>query len=752
MAKGKSLSEHEVSAILANELKNSYGYFDTGLVDDRKKANEYYFGEAFGNEVEGRSQVVSTDVADTIESILPALLRIFTASDNIVKVDHVTQEDIQIAKQASDYLNHIFNKDNEGFTTLYSMFKDALLHKNGIVKVYWDTSENTKQETYEKLSEAEFTMLIDEDGVEVKEHTEYADETFKEHKENIKEQINAVGDQVSADLMEQQLKEVPVPKLHDVVITRTETFGKVKFEAVPPEEFLIQRRAKTLEDAHFLCHRTTKTRSELVEMGFDYDLVYSLAGETTQRYNEEKSTRHRNIDDDFTSETGDSSTDEIAICESYIKIDEDGDGIAELRKITSSGDDSNTILDDVIVDSQPFCSITPIMVPHRFYGRSVSELVEDIQLIKSTVMRQILDNMYLTNNNRVAVMDGQVNLEDLLTNRPGGVVRTKAAPGQVMMPMTTQTINTQAFPLLEYLDTVKENRSGITKYNQGMDTDTLNKTASGINTILSQSQMRIELIARIFAETGVKDLFKKIFELVVKYQDKERIIKIRNNFVPMNPMEWRDRCNVTIQVGLGTGSRDQQLSILNQILRQQIEGIKLQGSPAGPIVNMTNIYNTLAKIVENAGLKDVDSFFTDPQTGMQNMPPPKPKEPTEFEKVSQIQTQQKAAEAQMQYENRMREIELRYQKMMLDFEAKIKELEMKYEADIDEKAIKREAMKMKGISESNKQMLDQATKSLLQPNQGMPRQPMPRQPQPSSDTFIEIDVGPTKGTNKGPKS
>jgi hypothetical protein len=261
--------------------------------------------------------------------------------------------------------------------------------------------------------------------------------------------------------------------------------------------------------------------------------------------------------------------------------------------------------------------------------------------------------------------------------------------------------------------------------------------------------MRIELIARIFAETGVKDLFKKIFELVVKYQDKERIIKIRNNFVPMNPMEWRDRCNVSIQVGLGTGSRDQQLGILNQILRQQIDGIKLQGSPHGPIVSMTNIYNTLAKIVENAGLKDVDSYFTDPQVGMQQMPPQQQKEPSEFEKVSQIQTQQKAAEAQMQYENRMRELEFRYQKMMLDFEAKVKELEMKYESDIDEKAIKREALKMKGISESNKQMLDQATKNLLQPNQGMPQ--VPKQQQPSSDTFIEIDVGPTKGTNKGPK-
>lgn len=177
MAKGKPLAEHEIKAILGEHINNSYGYFETELTDSRRKATEYYFGEAFGNEQDGRSQVVSTDVADTIESILPALLRIFTASDNIVKVDPVTEEDVEIAKQATDYLNHIFNKDNEGFTTLYSMFKDALIQKNGIVKVYWDTSESVKQETYEGLSEAEFTMLVDEDGVEVKEHTEYKDKT-----------------------------------------------------------------------------------------------------------------------------------------------------------------------------------------------------------------------------------------------------------------------------------------------------------------------------------------------------------------------------------------------------------------------------------------------------------------------------------------------------------------------------------------------------------------------------------------------
>ena len=729
MAKGRPLDEHAISGLLGEQIRNSYGFFESELTQSRRKANEYYFGEAFGNEVEGRSQVVSTDVADTIESILPPLLRIFTASDNIVRVEPVSQEDVRIAEQATDYLNHIFNKDNEGFTTLYTMFKDALLQKNGICKVYWDNSEKVERETYEKLSDDEFEMLIAEDGVEVKEHTEYEDETFLEQKANAEEKLAEQQDSLQASMMREELDKIPTPMMHDVVITRTQTFGRVKFEAIPPEEFLIERQAKSLKDANFVCHRVPTSRSALLEMGFDYDKVYSLPVENKERYNEERSTRFRNLDDDYDRSVGDASTEEVIVYESYIRMDTDGDGIAELRKITSAGDGGYTILDNVPVDSHPFCSLTPIIVPHRFYGRSVSELVEDIQLIKSTVMRQVLDNMYLTNNNRVAVMDGQVNLDDLLTNRPGGIVRTKSAPSQVMMPLQNQALTQQAFPLLQYLDTIKEERSGITKYNQGMDTDTLNKTASGINTILSQSQMRLELIARVFAETGVKDMFKKIFELVVKYQDKERIVKIKNNFVPMNPMEWRDRCNVTIHVGLGTGSRDQQLQILNAILGRQLEAIKLQGSAQGPVVNLNNIYNTLARIIENAGLKDVASYFTDPRLGQQMMKP-QPKPPSEFEKVSQIQTQQKAAEAQMNYENRMREMELKYQKMILEFETKAKELELKYQADIDEKAIRREALDMKGISDTNKQMLDAASKELLQPEE----------PQVSRTT-IAIDVG-----------
>jgi len=713
MAKGKPLTELEVGSIVSSEIKASLGYIGSDITEQRQKSLEYYFGEPFGNEQEGRSQVVSTDVSDVIESILPTLLRTFAASDEIVKCEPVTAEDEEVAKQASDYLNYIFNKDNDGFITLYTLFKDALIQKNGVAKIYWDNSTKRERESYERLSEDEYTMLLDEDGVEVKEHTEYDDESAVKERDKVLEEVAQLGQAVDPMMLD-QLENAPIPMLHDVVIERIETFGKVKIEAIPPEEFLIERRAKSIQDANFVAHRTTVTRTQLIEAGFDHDKVYSLPSDTQDKYNEEKITRFRNLDYDYDSNAGEASTDEISIFECYIRIDEEGDGIAKLRKVTLAGTEGYTVLDNELCDSIPFVSVTPIIVPHRFYGRSVSEMTEDLQLIKSTVMRQLLDNMYLTNNNRVAVMDGQVNLDDLLTNRPGGVVRTKGSPGQVMMPMQTQTINSQAFPMLEYLDTVREQRTGITRYSQGMDADSLNKTATGVNTILSQAQMRVELIARIFAETGVKDMFLKMFELIVKHQDKERIVKIRNNFVPFRPMEWRNRCNISISVGLGTGSRDQQLSILNNILQTQLKGLELQGSPAGPMVNLRNIYNTLSKIVENAGLKNPNAFFTDPDIGMQNMPPPQPPQPTEFEKVSQLQVQGENYRKQIDSELKVKQLEKDYQEMILKFETRIKELELQYGTKINEGELRNNAMLAKEEIIQQGKIQEQAQKALLE--------------------------------------
>ena len=641
---------------------------------------DYYFSEPFGNEQEGRSQVISTDVADTIESILPQIMRTFTASPKAVQCIANNAGDEPIAKQATDYLNHVFYKDNDGFTNLYTFFKDALLQKNGIIKVFWDDSMDVERSSYYGLTDDEFALLLADPEVKVLEHTEYE----RDNEEALKEAQKFLNDRMIPD-------QVPMAeKMHDVVVNRVKKKGKVCIENVPPEEFLIARNAKSIPDAHFTAHRKFITRSELVEMGFDPETIAKLPADVNNKYSEEKVSRKRYAEDEETAPTTDKANEEILIYECYMKLDEDEDGIAELRKVTVAGDSSYEILDNVPYDRCPFVSVTPILVPHRFYGRSVSELVEDVQLVKSTIMRQLLDNMYLTNNNRVAVMDGQVNIDDLLTNRPGGIVRTKQPPQSVITPMASQPLNQAAMPLLEYLDTVREQRTGITRYSQGMDADSLNKTASGLNQILTQAQMRVELICRVFAETGVKQLFNKVLEVVTKYETKEKIIRVNEQYVTMMPMEWANKCNVEIQVGLGTGSKDQELAILNVILERQIQAINLQKSAAGPMVNLRNVHNTLTKLVEAAGLRNVETYFTDPVVGAAQMPPPLPPQPTEFEKVTLAQVQGENQRKILDTQIKEKELELKTQEMMLNMEVRLKELEAKYQMSIDSNEIKKE--------------------------------------------------------------
>ena len=705
----KKITDIELRGIINSEITNALGYMGGNLSSQRKKSLEYYMGEKLGTEIDGRSQVVSTDVADTIETILPNLLRIFTSSEKVVKCEPVKVEDVKLAEQVTNYINYIFNKDNDGFSILYTWFKDALLEKNGIVKVYWDESESVEQETYQNLSDDEYRLLIEDDDVEVIVEESFEDETAKAQLEVVKAMAIKTGE---------IMPEMPIPMMHNCIIKRTNGSGKVKIENIPPEEFLIQRSAKTIEEANFVAHKVSKTRSELVEMGFDQKKVDDLPTSNEILLNDERMQRYSDIDETPFNDAPDHSTEEIELFECYIRVDTDGDGIAELRKITVAGAGGYTILENMACDNMPFCSITPIPMAHRFYGRSVAELVEDVQLVKSTVMRQLLDNMYLTNNNRVAIMDGMVNLDDLLTSRPGGVVRTKQPPSQVMMPMQNQTISQQAFPLLEYLDTVRETRTGVTRYSQGLDADSLNKTATGVNTLMSQSQMRMELIARVFAETGVKDLFKRIFELTCKYQDKERVVELNNQFIPVKPTEWRNRYNISITVGLGTGSSEQQIGMLNNILERQLQAFQLQGGQEYPMVSLKNIYNSLAKIVENAGLKNVDNYFVNPDMGKSMVQPPQQPAPTPIEKIefTRIASEEKRKNAQLELE--LKELKSRNAGMLLDQEIRMKELELKYNAQIDTQQMRADADLNKIlVSESIKDFRNSNDKSQMLQNQ-----------------------------------
>tara|TARA_R110000744_G_scaffold164380_1_gene281468 strand:- start:2955 stop:5108 length:2154 start_codon:yes stop_codon:yes gene_type:complete len=663
-------SDSEILSLLNSEIRASSGYIGGEIVTRRKKSLEYYLGKPFGNEQEGRSQVISTDVSDTVESLMPSLMKIFTAGDNVFHCEPVGPEDERVAKQATDYINHTFYKENRGFTALYTAFKDALIQKNGILKIYWDDSEKTTREEYHKLTDDEYNILIADDEVSVGKH--------KEYKEDLKDSANQSIDKIT---------------YHDVVIYKTESYGQVKIEGVPPEEFLIERRAKSIDTANFVCHRTLMSRTQLVEMGYDKDVVDKLSTGDSEYYLEDRQVRHQGVDFSSPQDKGDESSEEVLVHECYIRMDANEDGKSELYKVCLGGIGAYKILGMDEVDSIPFVSMTPIIMPHRFYGRSVSELIEDIQLIKSTVMRQMLDNMYLTNNNRIAIQDGQVAIDDLLTNRPGGIVRTKQPPANVMQVMTAQPITEQASGLLGYLDSVIESRSGVTKASQGLSSDSLNTdTATGMNQVLTQSQMRMELIARTFAETGIKDLGIKIFELLCKYQQKEKLLRIRGEFVPMTPYEWRDRVNLSVKVGLGTGSKEQQLILLNSILQKQLQAIQLQGNHHGPVVNLKNIYSTLEKLVENAGLGSAEPFFMDPVVGAASMPPIPPPPPTEFEKVSLAQVQGENERAVLNAQVSMKKSEAEMRQKLLEFELAIKEMELKYGTKINELELKNKSM------------------------------------------------------------
>jgi len=704
--KNKEKSNIELQSLLSNQIQNALGYLGGQLSDSRTKSLEYYLGDKLGTEIDGRSQVVSTDVADTIESLLPNLLRVFTASDKVVHCEPMTAEDVPMAAQATAYLNHVFYKENDGFQLLYNFFKDALIEKNGFLKIYWDDSEKVDYETYENLSIVEKEALQDtKDEIEIVEEEVFEDESAKEEFEKVLEQYQAQGVDTSQ-------VQVPNFDLYNCKIKRIKKTGRVKIESIPPEEFLIDRSAKTIEDADFVSHKVLMTRSDLVAMGYPQDEIDELPKSDLDIYNDEQNVRLTDVDDYNISSATDTTTEKVLVYESYVKYDYDEDGIAELRKIVSAGSDGNHILSNMPCDNVPFVTITPIPMPHRFYGRSIAELVEDVQLMKSTVMRQLLDNMYLTNNNRVAVMDGMVNMDDLLTTRPGGIVRIKQPPNQVMQPLQAQPISQQAFPLLSYLDSVREGRTGVSKEAQGLSPDTLNaKTATGVNALMQQTQMRSELIARVFAETGVKSLFKKIFELMVKYQDKEKIIMMSNQYIPVRPTEWKDRFNISIVVGLGTGSKEQQTIMLNSILERQLQAFQIQGGKEMPMVNLKNMYNTLTKMVENAGLKNVETYFVDPDVGKQMMPPPQPPPLTPIEKIefTRIDAENKRKLADLELQSQ--ELQQKTQEMQLDFEAKIKEMALKYNTQLDTAKIKADADLDKMMVAGDNKILEEAAKS-----------------------------------------
>ena len=634
MAKEK-VTEEELVSRIKNEITDALGYGDE-LSKQREIAMEYYYSLPFGNEVEGRSQYVDSTVQDTIEWIKPSLMRVFASGDEMVKFTPHGPEDVAASAQATDYVNYVFQKDNPGWEILYSWFTDALLQKNGIVKVWWEEYGAADREEYHNLEEMELQSLIENPNVEVVEHTQHGE------------------------------------GLHDLVILRTDYGGKVKIENVPPDEFLISREAKDIQDARFVCHRVIKTLSELREMYPDEDLDENNLGSGEEDADMLSGERQARFDFDNTAYFGvGNSEPEDALKtywlhESFVRTDYDGDGIAELRKVCTVGD---YVLANEEIDNVPFVSITPIKIPHKFFGLSVADLVTDLQLYKSVLMRNLMDNMYNQNFGRYAVLEGQANLDDLLTQRPGGVVRVKSP--NAVMPLTTPPLEPYSFQMLEYLDGIRESRAGVSKMAQGLDENALTShtTATAVNVVMNNAQSRVELIARQFAETGVKDLMKRIYELLLKYQDKGRVVMLRNEWVSVRPDMWNDQMDCTVSVALGNGSKDQQMAHLSQIMSFASQA--MQGGLS--IVTERNIYNLGAALIKAMGYQNVEDFLTPPQERQEG--------PSPEEQAAQMEMQNKTKELEIkQGELQVKMMKVQQEAAEAKVDARLKVAELALEA------------------------------------------------------------------------
>lgn len=610
------MTDEDLLALLETEEANCISSTTGALAEQRREAMQYYYGQPYGNEVEGRSQVVTTEVKDAVEGILPSLMAIFTSSEEIVRFEPQNQEDEAAAQQATDYINYIFTRLNNGFLTLYCLFKDALLLKNGYAKVYWEDYTDQGIETYENIAALQVALMLQEAGGEL-EVTEY-----EPNPENPEIFLKAV-------------------------FRRTKKYGKVCVDPVPPEEVLISRDTPNdLTKARFVEHRTRKTISQVRQMGYDIpDDIADFAPNAD--YSLERVERNKFDDADAYRDDrneGDPATREVWFCEAYTYVDFDGDGIAEYRKISKIG---KTILDNVEFDSLPVIGGTAVLMPHKHYGLSIHDLVGDIQLIKSTITRNLLDNAYVANNGRMVVLDGMVNMEDLLNARPNGIVRAKAM--NAVQRLDNPLLGAPFYNLLEYFDRVKVNRVGSRDFGDAVDPDALNAKAHTAELVSNAAKERINLMARILAEGPVKALFWKILELVSKHQQKPQVMKLRGKWVEVDPREWRSRFNMTVTVGLGTGSQQAILNGVNAIANLAAGMVKLGG---GRVVQEQNWYQLGRAAAKAVFPKDADLFFTNPAM----LPPPEPQPNIDLMKI-QVAAQ-KAAMGNKQ----------KYDKMMLDFQ------------------------------------------------------------------------------------
>ncbi len=646
---------------LLQDKEDAAGKYVWGeLAATRETSRREYYKLPYGNEQEDWSQIVASDVSDTVEWVLPSLLKIFTSTDKAVSFEPSQANDLQGAEQATDACNYVFYKQNNGFLVLYTAIKDALMTGNSAVMWRKETKESVVPIPFQGATDEMLALMLQEEGAEIQEI-----------------RTEQVADAATGLVM----------NVHTGRLKRVETNSVVRVEAFDPNDLLVdaQWTSPLLQDCPYVCRIMEVTASDLKQMGFKVDEEDLSASD--------RNLMQREVED----ESWDADTDELDKSQQdgylrieYVLADRDGDGIAERLAVWRLQD---KILKVEEVSHVPIATASPVLNTHRWAGQSLAEIVSDLQKLHTELLRQTLNNLYLTNNPRTKVLtDAQwspmANIDDLLDSRPGGIIRTRDVNG--IVPDVVPFAAGASMPMLEYVQGLRENRTGVSRTSMGLNPDSLNNTATGRQIDQSAAQQRIELIARIFAEVLLKPTFQGILKTLTDGGMDRLAFRLRDEFVEFDPQEWRNQYDMTIHVGLGTGDKIAQAQQLGSLLQLQMQGMQFG------LATPKHIYNTATKLAENAGFKDVQSFFQDPTT----LPPqpPAPPLPVQIEQMKLQADQQKFA-AQMQAD---------IQKTQAQMQAKLEETRasLQLQAANDARDAEREAIKAQYDAQLEQQRID----------------------------------------------
>lgn len=688
--KNEKMTDDDLLALLQRKEDDAAHYVHGQLGQERETALREYYRMPYGNEEDdGWSKVVSSDVSDSVEWILPALLKTFTSTDKAVSFEPTTAKDVKGAEQATDACNYVFYKQNNGFLVLYTAIKDMLTVRNCAVMWRKETKETVSSIPFKGATQEMLAMLMQEQDAEI-------------------EAVNQVP--MMGQDGQPVLDQIGEPVIaYDGRLKKTEKRTICKVEAFSPEDLLVDREwtSPLLQECPYVARLMRITMSDLKEMGLtvseDDDLEASDApsGTSTRLVDVNRidtSTLGYNLDDDY----GDESMSDGWLRIEFVLVDMDGDGVAERRCIYRLQD---KILKNEVVSHVPIATASPILNTHRWDGQSIWDLVSDLQKLHTELLRQTLNNLYLTNNPRTKVLTDSnwsplANLDDLLDSRPGGILRQRDmnAISEQVTPFSAGA----SMPMLEYVQGMRENRTGVSRTSMGMNPDSLNNTATGRQIDQSASQQRVELIARIIAETLIKPVFQGILKVLTDGDMQKLAFRLRDEFVEYDPNEWRDSYDMTINVGLGTGDSQAKAAQLTTIYQMQQAGM-----PMG-LANPQNLYHTMAKIVENSGFKDVQNFLQDPR----NAPPPQPQQPPIEVQLLQMKTQADAqkTQAEMQQEIQKYQAETQMQMQIEQMKAEAKRLEIQANLELqaanDQRDAEREQMKAQFDAAMEQQRLE----------------------------------------------